>query len=701
MGKARVCAVFGCRPSKDSNLRYHKFPSNVNLASQWIYKCFRSDHINIKYAVVCERHFSSAQIERNLKYELLNLPVPRTVRNLKQDAIPDQNLPSRGHRCQGIGPPPAFKDLNMPRTFVPKGERQTGRTTFKEAFQYHVETGCSIREASKKFGMKVILQDAVSRSRKLSDGKTFVPLHGSPHKVFTKEQETQLCDYAIKIAKKTQLPAKKLRKLAYQYALACKSPCIPSAWEREQCATRDWYYAFMTRHPQLTLKALEGMPIARAVSFNKHSVGMFFDAYIEAMEKYRISPDRIFNLDESSLSTVMEPLKVACEKGKPVASQISHERGKSMTFVGIISAGGSFLPPVFIIPRNRWDDSFMKGTLAGSKGVLNHNGWMNGECFFQTLEHIQEKTFCSPENKILLIMDDAECHMNIKAIEYAMNNGIVIVTLPSHTTDKLQPLDVAVFGPFKLHMRGLLNDYSLVHPQTHITEHMLPGFASKAWIRACTPLNVISGFSATGIWPVNRNIFPDEVYRRAAVTDQPEPPLDNDREDHTAVASPTSHHPSNATEEPVISVSIVSSSTVFDCPPPLPSRDSSITTAAIPSTSSAGLSPQDIRPYPKVAARPRGKERKKVHACILTKNEAIENLREKSKKKSVAKKKKSCKTTKKKPQEPSSSEDEDNPEVVLDDSSEYSDEVDGEAEDQPYPFVQEAEIGDFIFVECW
>ncbi|MPC07467.1 hypothetical protein E2C01_000029 [Portunus trituberculatus] len=433
----------------------------------------------------------------------------------------------------------------MPRTFVPKGERQTGRTTFKEAFQYHVETGCSIREASKKFGMKVILQDAVSRSRKLSDGKTFVPLHGSPHKVFTKEQETQLCDYAIKIAKKTQLPAKKLRKLAYQYALACKSPCIPSAWEREQCATRDWYYAFMTRHPQLTLKALEGMPIARAVSFNKHSVGMFFYAYIEAMEKYRISPDRIFNLDESSLSTVMEPLKVACEKGKPVASQISHERGKSMTFVGIISAG------------------------------------------------------------------------------------------------------------------------------------------------------------ATGIWPVNRNIFPDEVYRRAAVTDQPEPPLDNDREDHTAVASPTSHHPSNATEEPVISVSIVSSSTVFDCPPPLPSRDSSITTAAIPSTSSAGLSPQDIRPYPKVAARPRGKERKKVHACILTKNEAIENLREKSKKKSVAKKKKSCKTTKKKPQEPSSSEDEDNPEVVLDDSSEYSDEVDGEAEDQPYPFVQEAEIGDFIFVECW
>ncbi|MPC64931.1 hypothetical protein E2C01_059053 [Portunus trituberculatus] len=334
----------------------------------------------------------------------------------------------------------------MPRTFVPKGERQTDRTALKKAFQYCVETGYSIREACKKFGMKVMtLQDAVSRSRKLSDGKTFVPLHGSPHKVFTKEQETQLCDYAIKIAKMFHgLPAKELRKLAYEYTLACKSPGIP--WERERSATREWYYTFMARHPQASLKASEGMSIARAVSFNKHSVGMFFYAYIEAMEKCRFSPGRIINLDESSLSTIMKALKVVCEKGKPVASQISRERGKAMTFKGIISAG------------------------------------------------------------------------------------------------------------------------------------------------------------ATGIWPVNRNIFPDEVYMRAAVTDQPEPLQDNDREDHTAAASPTSHQPSNATEEPVISVSIASSSTAFDCPPPLPSRDSSITTAAIPSTSSTGLSPEDIRPYPKAAA---------------------------------------------------------------------------------------------------
>ena len=70
---------------------------------------------------------------------------------------------------------------------------------------------------------------------------------------------------------------------------------------------------------------------------------------------------------------------------------------------------------------------------------------MNGECFVDTLQHLHERTGSSVENKIVLIMDNAECHMNIHAVEYAIEHGIVIVTLPPHTTGKLQPLDVSVF----------------------------------------------------------------------------------------------------------------------------------------------------------------------------------------------------------------------------------------------------------------
>ena len=351
-----------------------------------------------------------------------------------------------------------------------------------------------------------------------------MPLKPHTNTVFTPQQEAHIAEYAIEIARMFYgIPIPEFRRMIYHYAIACGSPSIPGAWKEGQ-ATRDWYYAFMARHPNLVLKAPEGMSIARIVAFNKANVEIFFKAYTSAVEKHQFTPDRIYNLDESALSTVMKPVKVVCERGRPVATQSTRKRWSTMTLVGIINAVGCSIPPVFIIPRKMWNDALMRGTSYGCKGILQANGWMNGECFLQTLQHLHEKSGSSIENKILLIIDNAECHMNIHAVEYAIQHGIVIVTLPPHTTDKLQPLDVSVFGPFKTYMRGLLNDYALMHPNNHITEHLLPEFACNAWNQACTSSNILSGFRATGIWPINHNIFPDEAFVGAQVTDQPVPP---------------------------------------------------------------------------------------------------------------------------------------------------------------------------------
>ena len=117
------------------------------------------------------------------------------------------------------------------------------------------------------------MQDAFTCSKKQSDGKTFVPLKPNSQKVFTQEQEDSLSQYARKIAKMFYgLPVNAFRSLAYEYAVACGSRVIPSAWEESQMATREWYYAYMARHPELSLKTPEGMSIARAIAFNLVSV---------------------------------------------------------------------------------------------------------------------------------------------------------------------------------------------------------------------------------------------------------------------------------------------------------------------------------------------------------------------------------------------------------------------------------------------
>lgn len=98
---------------------------------------------------------------------------------------------------------------------------------------------------------------------------------------------------------------------------------------------QDWYYMFMDHHPNLLLKAPEGMSIVRVIAFNKVHVETFLKAYTLTMEKYEFTPDRIFSLDESSLSTVMKPVK------------------DTIMLVGILNVVGQSIPPVFVIPRCR------------------------------------------------------------------------------------------------------------------------------------------------------------------------------------------------------------------------------------------------------------------------------------------------------------------------------------------------------------
>ena len=611
----------------------------------------------------------------------------------------------------------------MPRKFIPKNLRETDRTNLELAFKYRIEHNTSIRKAAQEFGVKVMtLQDAFTRSKAKSDGHTFLMPQENFNKVFNKNEEAMLCQYAIQVARLFYgMTRKEFRRLAYDYAVACKCSNIPANWHATQLANENWYYSFMQRHPNLTLKSPEGMSIARIASFNKVNVATFFTAYTSAMEKYEFTPDRIFNVDESSISTVVKPVKVLCESGQPVAAQITRERGASMTFVGIINAAGQFLPPVFIIGRKRANDEFLRGTIHGTKAIFHESGWMNGECWLQTIQHIHEKTNSTPENKILLIMDNAECHMTIGAVKYAIDNGIVIVTLPPHTTARLQPLDVSIYGPFKTCYRVMVHDYQLSHPHTPIREQQVPEMACNAWIKACTPANVLSGFRSTGIWPINRDIFTELDFFGATVCEREEPTST------TGPSMPTSTQPEPSTilldlPEPSMSPGLPEPSMsplpepqelwpILSAPaPPEPAGE---TDAQVQATAT-GPSPEHVRPYPKAPARPQGKGRSRVKSCILTEDPAaIQMLMDKDEKRRKVTQKKNPQTKSAKKTAPGrskrkqscsykekDSDSDPNIQMELNDSSEYSEENFSDEPEEVNVFQQkDPEVEDYLLVE--
>ena len=94
------------------------------------------------------------------------------------------------------------------------------------------------------------------------------------------------------------------------------------------------------------------------------------------------------------------------------------------------------------------------------------------------------------------------------------------MSFPPHTTHRLQPLDVGVFGPFKGALSIALNDWLLSNPGKAITIRNLGELSNIAFSRAFSMSNITNAFKKPGIWPVNRQAFSEKDFAASTVTDK-------------------------------------------------------------------------------------------------------------------------------------------------------------------------------------
>ena len=146
------------------------------------------------------------------------------------------------------------------------------------------------------------------------------------------------------------------------------------------------------------------------------------------------------------------------------------------------------------------------------------------------MQHLVKSTKCSKDSPILLILDNHESHITLPTIDYARDNGVVMLTLPPHCSHKLQPLDRTVYGPFKTFYNQACNAFMVNNPGQPITIHDIGALVGKAYPLAFTQRNIVAGFSCTGICPFNPNTFTDEDFLSSYVTDRPDPSLASEPE---------------------------------------------------------------------------------------------------------------------------------------------------------------------------
>lgn len=115
-----------------------------------------------------------------------------------------------------------------------------------------------------------------------------------------------------------------------------------------------------------------------------------------------------------------------------------------------------------------------------------------------------------PECKVLLILGGISSHCSsLETSEYAADNQIVFVCLPSYTTQFLQPLDRCFLKSLKSYYYEECNDFMRRNPQRRINRLVFGKLLAVAWEKSATVKNAVSSFKATGIVPLNPSVIPD------------------------------------------------------------------------------------------------------------------------------------------------------------------------------------------------
>ncbi|KAJ8889703.1 hypothetical protein PR048_009204 [Dryococelus australis] len=178
----------------------------------------------------------------------------------------------------------------------------------------------------------------------------------------------------------------------------------------------DWLYAFRKRHSNL-----KPCSLSRAMAFNKHNVGLFFDNLETVLKCDPSLSDgtRIFNLDEIGTSTVQNPKKILTPKGaKQLNKATSDEKETFVITCCIISASGVALPQAMVFPRIRFKEFMLKGTPPDTLGLAAQSGWMNSELFARVMQNFVKVSFSSKEKPSLLILDNHESRLSITEFGY-------------------------------------------------------------------------------------------------------------------------------------------------------------------------------------------------------------------------------------------------------------------------------------------
>ena len=194
---------------------------------------------------------------------------------------------------------------------------------------------------------------------------------------------------------------------------------------------------------------------------------LFHHEIVSYVEKFKIPPSLVLNLDQTPLKYVPVSQETMARRGSTSVTVEGSNDKRMITGTFAITLSGNFLPVQLIyagkttqsIPKIAFPDSFSLSA--------NPTHFSNTEESLKFLDEIiipyvvreRSKLEVSMEQKALMIMDAFTGQMTEDVVKKYQDNNILIVNVPKNMTKYYQPLDLTVNGYCKKFLKQKFSEW--------------------------------------------------------------------------------------------------------------------------------------------------------------------------------------------------------------------------------------------------
>ncbi|XP_049840339.1 uncharacterized protein LOC126285059 [Schistocerca gregaria] len=213
---------------------------------------------------------------------------------------------------------------------------------------------------------------------------------------------------------------------------------------------------------------------------------------------------------------------VLAKKGVKCLHFVASEHWENVTIVSCGNAIGQVIPPTILFKGKRRKPEWGDYLPLGAAVEMTDKGSMNTATFIKWIHHFAKY---KPAKDVILTFDAASSHLDPKICDVAEEHYIRLYCLPTNTTHELQPMDKSVFKLFESYWDDEVQLYWSTREREEnrsINRRVFGKIFSKVWPKAASPVNVMAGFRATGIYPFDPEAIPDTAFAPSRPSERPD-----------------------------------------------------------------------------------------------------------------------------------------------------------------------------------